>query len=306
LTVMPAPTFANQTNALVLHLTFDVDFKDSSGRTNDATPVNTPSLIPGKVGAHAVHLTNDAVTPVYVEVLNTNTSAPYPDLQLDAATSFTIAYWARYSGSPNDLPIIGNAINSTYQPGFVFSDDGGKLEWTIVSVAPDTGSVIADPVPGSPLINDGTWHHALVAFDRSAGTASSYVDGVLVDTRSIAGIGNLDTGNGIFLGQDPTGFYGVIAAYDVDDVGIWRRALNNYDALSIYNAAQNAHESFDVYGPVKVNASMVGSNFDVSWQAGTLLQATNVTGPYSPVAGAVAPFYRTTATGTARFFRVLQ
>jgi hypothetical protein len=241
-----------------------------------------------------------------VRIADTNTGSPYPDLQFGAADSFSVSYWSRYTGTPNDLPILGDAVGSTYQQGFVFSDDGGKLEWTVVSVAPDTGSIIADPVPGSPLINDGNWHHIVVAFDRATAEADSYVDGVQVDSRSIAGIGNLDTANGIFLGQDPTGGYGVNGTYDIDDLGMWRRALTSYDALSIYNAGQISKESFDVYGPVKVYINEVGSNIDVSWQAGTLQQATSINGPYTPVSGATPPLYRTTASGATRFFRVQQ
>jgi hypothetical protein len=307
LTVMPVPTFANQTNGLILHLKFDTDYTDSSGRANHAAPVNSPLLIPGKIGSQAVRVNTDAgsATFNYVEVLDTNTFSPYPDLQFAAGDSFSVGYWARYTGLPNDLPIICNAPNSTYQPGWVFSDDGGKLEWTITT-APSGAQVIADPVPGSPLINNGIWHHVLVTFNRDTHRADSYVDGVPVDSRSISGVGNLDTGNGIFLGQDPTGGYGVTGTYDIDDLGIWRRALTSYDALSIYNAGQNSLESFDVYGPVKVYVNLVGTNLDISWQAGTLLQAASVLGPYTPVPSATTPFYRTTATGAARFFRVQQ
>lgn len=307
LTVMPAPTFANLTNSLVLHLKFDGNYNDSSGRGNNSLSVNA-SLIAGKIGTQAVHVNTDAGagTYNYVLIADPNSSAPYPDLQFGAADSFSVAYWSRYTGQPNDLPILGNAINSTYQQGFVFSDDTGRLEWTLVSVTPDTGSVIADPVPGSPLINDGNWHHVVVSFDRVTATADSFVDGVQVDSRSIAAIGNLDTGNGIYLGQDPSGLYGVTAAYDLDDLGIWRKALTGYDALSIYNAGQNSKESFDVYGPVKVYLTAVGGNIDISWQAGTLLQSSSINGPYTPVSGATPPFYRTTASGSTRFFRVQQ
>jgi hypothetical protein len=107
------------------------------------------------------------------------------------------------------------------------------------------------------------------------------------------------------VGQDPTGVYGNSGAFDLDDVGIWRRALTDYEAESIYGAGQ-ANESFDVYGPVKVHVYHTGGNVDVSWQAGTLLQATNVNGPYTAVTGASPPFFRTNAVGSAIYFRVHQ
>ena len=134
---------------------------------------------------------------------------------------------------------------------------------------------------------------------------SSFVDGVKVDSRSIASVGNLITGYPLTMGQDPTGAYGVAGAFDVDDLGIWRRALSDYEAVSIYAAGQ-FNDSFNVYGPVKLSANHVGTNIDVAWQAGTLQQSTNLSGPYSTVTGASAPFYRTTAGGSAMFFRLKQ
>jgi hypothetical protein len=90
----------------------------------------------------------------------------------------------------------------------------------------------------------------------------------------------------------------------MDDLGIWSRALSAYDAASIYGAAQN-NQSFNVYGPVKVYATQVGTNLDLSWQTGTLLQSTNAAGPYSPVTPTVTgPYYRTPTTGPAMFYRV--
>jgi hypothetical protein len=136
--------------------------------------------------------------------------------------------------------------------------------------------------------------------------AFAYVDGALDGSWSIAGLGTLEYLNAITIGQDPSGGYGS-AVFDLDDVGIWRRALTAYETASVYAAAQSSGESFDVYGPVKAYVNHVGNNVDVSWQAGTLFQSTNVTGPYRAVVPATTPpLYRTTATGSAMFFRVQQ
>ena len=297
LTVLPPPSFANLTNGLVLHLTFDGNYSDSSGRTNDATAAGAPTFIPGRLG-QAVHLSTVAGSAFnYLTVSDLN-----GDLSFDGATSFSVSLWLRYSADFNDLPVIGNSVNSTYQKGWVLTEDGNKFEWTLVGV--DAGQAIADPV-GGPLINDGNWHQLVAVFDRNSGNGSSFVDGVKVDSRSIATLGSLITTYTLTLGQDPTGIYGVSGAFDLDDVGIWRRALSEYEAESIYAAGQ-VNESFDIYGPVKVHVYNVGANVDVSWQAGTLLQATRPSGPFTPVPGASPPFFRTNAVGSAMFFRVHQ
>ena len=59
LTVMPPPTFANLTNDLVLHLRFDGNYSDTSGRANDANAVGSPTFLAGEIG-QAVHI---ATTP---------------------------------------------------------------------------------------------------------------------------------------------------------------------------------------------------------------------------------------------------
>jgi len=125
----------------------------------------------------------------------------------------------------------------------------------------------------------------------------------LTASWSIAGLGTLEYGNGITIGEDPTGNYGS-ATFDLDDLGIWRRALTAYDAASIYAAAHVSGQSFNVYGPVQVSVKQTGRNVDVNWPAGTLLQSANVAGPYTAVTGATAPFYRTTPAASAMFYRV--
>ena len=141
-----------------------------------------------------------------------------------------------YTGTPDDLPMIGNAIGATYQKGWVFADNSGQLAWTLVDTTGASG-VIASPV-GGPLINDGKWHNVVASFDRSLNIANTYVDGVQIDSRSIAGFGSLDPGNQICLGQDPTGTYGVDGTFNIDDVGIWRQALRTYDAQAVYEVGR--------------------------------------------------------------------
>jgi hypothetical protein len=303
LTVMPVPTFANLTNGLVLHLKFEGDYNDSSGRGNNASSSGTPQfVVPGKLG-QAVHLQTDTASSSFNYL---TISDPNGDLSFDTTNSFSVALWLNYSAAFNDLPIIGNAVNSTYQKGYVLSEDGGRFEWTAVGV--DTGSIIADPV-GGPLINNGAWHHLAVVFDRAANLANSYVDGTFVDSRSISGLGTLITGNALTVGQDPTGSYAVSGAFSLDDMGIWRRALSGYEVLSIYNAAQNSGQSFDVYGPVKVVIQQSGGSVIVAWQAGTLQSTDEIKADpkqtvWAPVSGAAAPTYIIQPSAGRKFYRV--
>jgi hypothetical protein len=300
LTVMPAPTFANLTNGLVLHLNFDSNYNDSSGQGNNASPEGSPSFVAGRIGSGAVYVNSIPGSSIY-NYVSVPENADFASAFGETGPGFSVSFWVKYTGTVNALPMIGNAIGSAYNPGWVFTDDTGKIEWTLVGT--DAGSVIADPVPGSPTTANGAWHNVVATFDRTAGAANTFVDGALVDTRSIAGMGNLDIGNPVTLGQDPTGTNDVTAAYDLDDVGIWSLALTEYEAISIYGAATNG-QSFNVNGPASMSIKQDAGSIDLIWQSGALQSAPSLTGPWNTVSGATAPFYQVTPSGSQKFYRI--
>ena len=186
--------------------------------------------------------------------------------------------------------------------------EGGGATWWIS--APGTHLATTTCLTGPYYINDGNWHHFLVSLDR-AGYAVTYLDGVPIDSTSIAGGGDMDqSGNAFNIGQDASGTYpytGVAvskAEMEIDDLGVWRRALSPTEAQSIYIVGQNYARSFDSYGPVKLTLQPSGSGFDLIWQAGTLLSSDTVNGTYLPVPGASAPYFHVTPTATRQFYKV--
>jgi len=293
------PTYANLTNDLVLHLTFDTDTTtDTSGRGNNATEGGLPTLVAGKLG-NAVQLSTDTTggTYNYLTVPDLNS-----DFQFEATNSFTIAFWLKYTTNFSDLPIIGNAGNSSYNPGFVLTEDGNQFEWTLTTDG--GGQVVADPA-GGPILNDGAWHQVTLVVDRSAQVAGSYVDGALIDSRSVGAVGSLITGNILAIGQDPTGAYGVSGTFALDDLGIWKRALSPTEAESIYMVAQSSGRSFDSFVRGSLALQKSGSNLQLIWEAGTLQWADSPEGAWTDVPNAGPSFYQLTAASYAKkFFRV--
>ncbi len=89
-----------------------------------------------------------------------------------------------------------------------------------------------------------------------------------------------------------------------DDLAVWRRVLTTYEAQSIYLVGQQYGSSFDTVRPIQLIAQRTGDDLELVWQAGTLLEADNVTGPYSPVAGAAAPYHKVTPGAAKRFYKV--
>lgn len=58
--------------------------------------------------------------------------------------------------------------------------------------------------------------------------------------------------------------------------------------------------------PVTLGVSTAGGQITINYASGTLLSATNVAGPWSPVSGANPPSYSAPMTGTQMYFRAQQ
>ncbi len=297
LTVLPAPTTPVDISAgQILHLAFDGDYQDVSTRGNHGAKVNSPAFVAGKVGAKALHVATDASAQTY----NYVSLGKPADFNFSSNASFSVVYWVRLPAGalPGDLPFFTSANNSTYNTGFTFapSYQKGGWAWSLNG----TGVYGADA-----SINDGEWHHLAHIFDR-AGFATTYLDGALVDNRLIVGrIGDIDTGHTVNIGQDPTGAYGETGEADLDDLGVWRRALTVLEIEAIY-AAGSQGVSFTataVAEPSEIKIQRAGGQATLTWTSGTLQAADTVNGAWSDVAGAASP-YAVSADAGAKFYRL--
>lgn len=305
ITVYPSPTFANLTNALVLHMKFEGDYADSSGRGNNGTAVGSPGFVPGKIGSQAVYVSSTNASAIY----NYVTLGKPSDLLFGSSVDFSVAYWALLgAGYTNgDLPFLSSATNSYGGIGMTFAPSyqrGGWSWWLGDSVGGGAGLYGADN-----SISDTNWHHLVHTFSRT-GYASTFLDGVLVNTTPISGLGSVDPDPSnplavINIGQGGDGKYTEKGGFAIDDLGIWRRALTDIEARSIYIAGQTYGKSFDTPGSVILYPySLPGGKLGIAWLSGTLKQANTLTGPWTPVAGAAPPSYQFTPTSTNTFYRV--
>ncbi|RME96324.1 MAG: hypothetical protein D6766_01020, partial [Verrucomicrobia bacterium] len=201
---------------LVVHLPFDGSYADASGHGIDGAPMGAPAFQPGQIG-QAVHL---GAVGDYVSL-----GAP-PELDFGTDTDFSISMWVKPVEWSSDPAFISNKDwNSGSNQGYVVATDGdAHFQWNLGG--PPGGRKDYDGPPGT--LGDDAWHHIVVTFDRN-GAATTYIDGQIVDSRSIAAsANNLDTPAGFAtnIGQDGTGSYGAwFTDLSVDDVGIWRRVL---------------------------------------------------------------------------------
>ena len=151
-----------------------------------------------------------------------------------------------------------------------------------------------------PVLTPGNVYHVVAAYDSVGNKMNLYLNGALVATNNMKGtdLTQIVATNGLIgesLFGDPD-FSGT-----VDEMRVWRGVLS---------AAQVA--AMDAAGPstipdlnVSLGASKSGGNFVITWSSGTLLNATNLGGPWTPVAGASPPSYSVPiSSGPVNFYRV--
>lgn len=307
LAVKPVPAYVNLPDGLVLHLKFDGDYEDASGRNNDGTAEGNPAFVAGQVGTTALHY-NTVVTDGTVTEANYVTLGTPTDLRFGAGVSFSLAFWTRFTGSPGDLPFLANNLNSYGDPGLTFapSYNQGAWSWYINDANAATWGGIGIYAPVQNSLNDGQWHHVVHIFDRS-GDATTYVDGAKVHSTDISsGVAwDFNTGNPWAIGQ-ASGAYAENGVFDMDDLGVWRRVLTEYDAQAIYIVGKNYGRSFDTTAPAEVTMQIqkTANGVSIQWTAGTLEASDRVDGGYQTVAGATAPSHKVEPALGARFYRV--
>lgn len=233
------PYSIDLSEGLFSHLKFDATYLDASGNGNDVTPVGEPEFEAGVIG-QAIHTLTDNTNDIY-------NFAYFPGVFDLGSDPLTVSFWTQLIGSPIDFPWLTNSRESYGQSGFTLAPSYELNGWSWSLVANDsTSAYIYGPNKSLP---SEQWHH-LVFVMRPGETMKVFLDGKLVSTQDISGVtvGELDTGDCMFIGQTATCAYGLDDAKNgemlIDDMGIWKKALSDLDARSIYYVALNGF-SFD-------------------------------------------------------------
>jgi hypothetical protein len=338
LTVLPTPTSTVTIPGLVLHHTFDNTLIDATGRGNNGTAIARDhtsasnvvgaTYTSGKLG-RALAYASDFGTPTEpgaTTVTNTSyvTLGVRPDLQFSNSVSFSVAFWIKLPANfiGGDLPFFTTTSGSLGGAGWVFAPAYG---YGIGSGASPTEaplnygswavSLYGNSGTGARFygevgsINDGEWHHLVYVLDRKS-QVSIYQDGILARAYKISGTStaaatDIDTGLPATIGQDPTGLYQETGAGEMDDLGVWRRALTPLEAASIYTAGANGQSFADLppVGSANLRITTSGSTVQILWDQGTLQQANAITGPWVDVGAPVTSPHTPTPIET-QFYRM--
>jgi Concanavalin A-like lectin/glucanases superfamily/Immunoglobulin domain len=285
------------TSNLVVHLTFDGNMTDTSGRGNNATYAyngadagTSPRFAPGFLGQAFEFTTKADESDVEYATLGYP-----PDLRFGDSNDFSVSMWVNYTNQNDDPPLISDKDwESSDNLGWgIFTQSGGNYR---INVTGPNGGADKFSVTDTPhVLKDGKWHNIVVSVQHAPYGQSAYIygylDGVLVSEHPMHVAGTIDTfgtpfsnsqaTNGLPLpdnqstwavniGQEGTGLYTDRgSAYNIDakidDVGIWRRALTANEAAGIYAAGLAGKDLSQAITPSELVISVSGGDVHISW-----------------------------------------
>lgn len=234
------------------HLKFDGTYDDASGLGNDAYDVGTVGEFgEGKLGSGSLRVQTDFDAGIY-------SYAGFLKELVLGTEPITISMWAKISsGNLMDLPFLSNNDESlggyglTLSPGW---EETGNWGFSIKSMTDDTTARYESAGGTFPWT---TWNNIVYVMIPGE-TVKVFVNGQPATVLDISGVtivdefgkGSLDTSFPLYIGQ-AGGAYpvkdgeGYSLDMLIDDMGIWRTALDDIDARSIYYVAEYGN-SFDV------------------------------------------------------------
>ncbi len=158
-------------------------------------------------------------------------------------------------------------------------------------------------------VNDGIWHQIVTTYDGISSRVKMYIDATLQDssavvslgtTSSFFGIGNVSWANVPFQGQ-------------IDDVGLWDRALTQQEIIDLYNGCQLLVTTQPINQSVNIsnNAQFTTASSDplatYQWQTdlGIGYQNLNSVGQYSGTTNDTLTIANTTLSNNNQPFRCI-
>ncbi|HNQ74137.1 MAG TPA: LamG domain-containing protein [Verrucomicrobiota bacterium] len=280
ITVLP---MLDITLGLVGHYPLDAHANDLSPAANNGVEIGGPTYVTGKIG-QAISLDG------YSQYVKAG------DPGLTGAGPKSVSLWF----SKQDTALNRGALS------FGAETEAGLFEVLLHSgvVAGHFWGGIFDTIAGGPNYTPNEWHHAVITYDGA--TVRVFYDGQPANSKTLP----LNTAAGelfIGTGQVEAGFTG-FAYFDgqVDDVGLWNRALSANEINKIYTAGLEGKNLMQASGiPTGLAISFSDGQISVTWTTGYLQSAAALDGEWTDVPGATSP-HTFTPTGSQLFFRLRQ
>ncbi|GEM_PF-1226663 len=261
-------------------------------KVGTGTYVFTNDVPPGKPAGYSLALLGNCA----IAISNSSTLDPgYVNTFDDGLSAMTVMFWAKGIPGSEWNPFVSKYGESG--EGWQLRRDGASPArpcWTL------RGTGGAEDMSGvNPFPTDGEWHHYAGTFDPITGVRCLYVDGVLVAMQTGQGPYTLaQTSHLVIGGRDNGG----------DNFGNW--FVGQLYDVRIYNVALTEAQINSAVVPEVVERPafvglpvLQGDKLIINWTRGTLLQATNIFGPWVPVTS-TPPYTNDIMTAPQLFFRL--
>lgn len=249
--------------------------------TNDVPPIAAR-------GAYSLSFNNAGLVVSNSSSLDANYTDTY---DVAISNSMTVVCWAKgYPGGWN--PWVSKygenslgwqlRVNNSLNPTWTVRGTGGN-----------------DDMQATITTDDGNWHFYAGTYDVTSGNRNLYVDGFLAATEGANGQYAVSPPSHLMIGGKDSGgnSFGNYFTGEIYGVGIYNTALSDVQVSSLMVSQTPVFN-----GPAIVSTGPNGKQMVLSWNTGTLLQATNLTGPWVP-SGATSP-YTNTLQGSVLFFKL--
>ncbi|HEX5398529.1 MAG TPA: LamG-like jellyroll fold domain-containing protein, partial [Verrucomicrobiae bacterium] len=149
-------------------------------------------------------------------------------------------------------------------------NNGGVPTWTI------RGTGGNEDMSGNKA-SDGNWHHYTGTYSPVTGVRSLYVDGVLVATQTNQGPYNMTSSSHLMIGAKDSGgnTYGSQFTGRIYDVRVYNYPLTQSELAAVVPGLTPS------FTAKQIISGASGGQLVLTWPFGTLLEATNVAGPWT-------------------------
>jgi hypothetical protein len=266
------------TEGLVGWWPFNGNANDESGNGNDGSPDGT-TLTDDRFGLNGSAYNFDGINDKIL-IQNVLLSNSYSD--------HTTSIWIKTSVQTPDLVILTDRNGDSYW----YKNDNRLINGQFAHTSHNNNCI--NQSISSQTVWNNQWHHLVAVFDSQLSTLKLYLDGILVEQNpSIAAdcYGNVPQSTTIGCSTDfdytDVGFFNG----EIDDIGIWNRALNQQEITELYNAVNCANNttitpqtnSLTIGSTATFAASTSDPNPSYVWQSefGQGFQTLNNFGNYS-------------------------
>ncbi|HEY1787299.1 MAG TPA: DUF2341 domain-containing protein [Verrucomicrobiae bacterium] len=233
------------------------------------------------------------------------TRTPYLDIgSVNLGNSFTLSSWANVSSGVSDIQCIyANGPGSSGSAEIFFYVNSYKTSDGTLLLSSGDGSNGTRLASAAGVVGLDQWHLLTATVDRANGAATLYVDGAQVASGAVGS--DFPTNNDMELARDTGGSFAFLGSLDEARIHSGLESSNWVWASYMTVAANSSFENYSaVIAPViTLYIQTSGSNVILTWPAGTLQSANQITGPYRDLSGANSP-YTNTVSGPQEFFRV--